>query len=283
MTTTPLMRTKRRRPRSSLLLFLFLFVLFIAALLFFDDETRVFSCVEAANEGGEEDILEPEWPFLPNSNEDTTDGESSDLSKETTEKTQQTPNFISAELFRALPAHITRNKVRSSALLETLGKMSKNSANKKNKKKNDNNNNNNIRGEGEGEENEEEEDALRRVDNCREILEREDSFFSDAAARGASGGATKTSGGSGGGEGKTMVKTKRDAIDALIDMVKENPKRKEAWRELGLAMQLGRGSADAALTRALSERRSDDGEEEKDEEKEKKMKEKKKKLFAFSN
>ena len=182
------MRTKRRRPRSSLLLFLFLFVLFIAALLFFDDETRVFSCVEAANEGGEEDILEPEWPFLPNSNKDTTDGESSDLSKETTEKTQQTPNFISAELFRALPAHITRNKVRSSALLETLGKMSKNSANKKNKKKNDNNNNNNIRGEGEGEENEEEEDALRRVDNCREILEREDSFFSDAAARGASGG-----------------------------------------------------------------------------------------------
>ena len=169
-------------------------MLFIAALLFFDDETRVFSCVEAANEGGEEDILEPEWPFLPNSNEDTTDGESSDLSKETTEKTQQTPNFISAELFRALPAHITRNKVRSSALLETLGKMSKNSANKKNKKKNDNNNNNNnIRGEGEGEENEEEEDALRRVDNCREILEREDSFFSDAAARGASGGATKTS------------------------------------------------------------------------------------------
>ena len=152
-------------------------MLFIAALLFFDDETRVFSCVEAANEGGEEDILEPEWPFLPNSNEDTTDGESSDLSKETTEKTQQTPNFISAELFRALPAHITRNKVRSSALLETLGKMSKNSANKKNKKKNDNNNNNNIRGEGEGEENEEEEDALRRVDNCREILEREDSFF----------------------------------------------------------------------------------------------------------
>mmetsp|Transcript_2853 Transcript_2853/g.9302 ORF Transcript_2853/g.9302 Transcript_2853/m.9302 type:complete len:197 (+) Transcript_2853:146-736(+) len=141
----------------------------------------------------------------------------------------------------------------------------------------DNNNNNNIRGEGEGEENEEEEDALRRVDNCREILEREDSFFSDAAARGASGGATKTSGGSGGGEGKTMVKTKRDAIDALIDMVKENPKRKEAWRELGLAMQLGRGSADSALTRALSERRSDDGEEEKDEEKEKKMKEKKKK------
>ena len=269
------MRTKRRRPRSSLLLFLFLFVL-CAALLFFDDEMHVFSCVEAANEGGEEDILEPEWPFLPNSNKDTRDGESSDLSKETTEKTQQTPNFISAELFRALPAHITRNKVRSSALLETLGKMGKNSANKKNKKKNDNNNNN-IRGEGEGEEIEEDEDALRRVDNCREILEREDSFFSDAAARGASGGATKTSGGSGGGEGKTMVKTKRDAIDALIDMVKENPKRKEAWRELGLAMQLGRGSADAALTRALSERRSDDGEEEKDEEKEKKMKEKKKK------
>merc|ERR1711965_701567 len=153
--------------------------------------------------------------------------------------------------------------------------MGKNSANKKNKKKNDNNNNNNIRGEGEGEEIEEEEDALRRVDNCREILEREDSFFSDAAARGASGGATKTSGGSGGGEGKTMVKTKRDAIDALIDMVKENPKRKEAWRVLGLAMQLGRGSADAALTRALSERRSDDGEEEKDEEKEKKKKKKK--------
>ena len=196
MTTTPLMRTKRRRPQSSLLLFLFLFVL-CAALLFFD-ETRGFSCVEAANEGGEEDILEPEWPFLPNSIKEDDGEESSDLSKETTETMQQTPNFISAELFRALPAHITRNKVRSSALLETLGKMSKNSANKKNKKKNDNNNNVGE-GEGEGEEQEEEEDALRRVDNCREILERGGFFLLGCRQRAC---AARRAGGSGSGEGR---------------------------------------------------------------------------------
>ena len=47
-----------------------------------------------------------------------------------------------------------------------------------------------------------------------------------------------------------MKKSKARAIETLIYIVKENPKRKEAWRELGLALQLGRGQTDQALMEA---------------------------------
>ena len=165
-TLLPAAMKKRRMASLSLVLSLFLHLCcsVIGALGAEDVERR--------------EILEPTWP-LPN-------GNSEDL---TTNKNGK-PNFVSSQLFRALPSHITRDKVRSSAILETLIKA-------------------------------DDHEELRKIDSCREILEQD-----------------------------SDEKSKARAIETLINIVKENPKRKEAWRELGLALQLGRGQAGLALMEA---------------------------------
>ena len=160
----------------------------------------------AAETAEEREILEPEWPFLPNRGggdlseqhqQQSGEGERSETWKEGRKSSSSSPNFISSRLFRELPVHLTRNKVRSSAILETL-----------------------VRTESDREE----EEDLRKIDDFRQILEA-------------------------GQDESEMGK----AIEGLINIVREKPKRKEAWRELGLALQQGRHSVvDEALARALS-------------------------------
>jgi SEL1 protein len=161
----------------------------------------------AAETAEEREILEPEWPFLPNrgggdlseqqqqQQHQSGEGERSETWKEGRKSSSSSPNFISSRLFRELPVHLTRNKVRSSAILETLMRT---------------------------ESDREEEEDLRKIDDFRQILEA--------------------------GQDESE---KAKAIEGLINIVQEKPKRKEAWRELGLALQQGRHSVvDEALARA---------------------------------